>query len=342
MPKKHTIEDIARIAGVSRGTVSRVLNNHPSVSDEYRQKVLNVIDALNYRPSLSAREMRTGESGLIGFVTNNIATTPHAFGIIEGAQNEVWQHDKLLLVLNTEGDKEIEQRAIELLLARGVDGIIYATMFHQPVEPPEIIGQIPFVLVNCYAEDPTLSWVIPDEVGGGYLATKTLLKQGHTKVGFINLDRIENRPAAKGRFEGYVQAHEEYGVPVNEVYIREGNSNADMGYLRTKELMQLPNPPTALFCSTDRTAMGAYFALLELGLSIPDDVAVVGFDNEELIAAYLHPPLTTLALPHHEMGQWGVKHLLAISADSDQQPIHEALPCPLVSRQSVEVNYEKP
>jgi LacI family transcriptional regulator len=149
----------------------------------------------------------------------------------------------------------------------------------------------------------------------------------------INAGRVI--PAAVGRLEGYKQALSAYEVSFDPGLVRSGNTMADSGYRHTLDLMRLPDPPTALFCGTDRMAMGAYDALKELGRAIPGDVAVRGFDNEDLIAPYLRPPLSTSALPHYEMGQWAVQYLIEHSRGSSEDPsIQHVIHCPLVERAS--------
>lgn len=330
-----TIKQVANRAGVSFKTVSRVLNNDPNVANATRERVLRAIEELDYRPNLAARHMRTGRSQIIGFITDEIATTPFAVNIVKGAQHQAWLNDKMLLVMNTERDPEIEARAIRMMLERRVEGIIYATMYHRVVTPPDIIREVPTVLLDCYCEDRSLPSVVPDEVYGGCVATEVLIKNGHRRIAFVNVDFERHYPAAAGRLEGYRQTLEAHGIPFDEALVLYGNTMADQGYKHTLTLMNLPEPPTALFCGTDRTAMGAYDALKELGLCIPDDIAVIGFDNQELIAAYLRPALSTMALPHYEMGEWAVHQLMEHPQDPLENPVQAKIACPYVERKSV-------
>lgn len=338
MSTKHTIEDIAQKAGVSRGTVSRVLNNHPSVNAATRARVMAVIESLNYRPNFSARHMRTASSNLVGFglITDEVITTPYAVDIISGAQEALWARNKVMLVVNAGYQSQLTRLSLEAMLERRVEGIIYAAMYHRPVElPPEMSG-VPVVLVNCFAADRSLPSVVPDEEQGGYLATQTLLAKGHRRIGFINLggDPVPV-PAATGRLRGYKKALAEYGIPFDPALLRATGQTPQDNYQITLDLMQTPDPPTAIFCGNDRTAMGCYGALSHLGLRIPDDVAVMGFDNQKDIADGLWPPLTTIQLPHYAMGEWAVKYLETYAGHDSQPPIQATLPCPLVSRQSV-------
>ncbi len=333
MQLKPTIQHIARQAGVSVTTVSRVLNEHPNVRSGTRARVEEVMAALEYRPNFAARSMRTQRSQVIAFVTDQIATTPFAVRTVEGAQRLAWEHGKLLFVVNTSGDASLEEAVLENLLERQVEGVIYAALYHRRVEPPALLKEVPTVLIDCFSDDGAFTSVVPDEAKAGFTATQTLLELGHRRVALLNLRR--GTVAAEQRQVGYEQALAEHGVELDKKLVRYGDWTASGGYLHTLAVMQLPEPPSALFCANDRTAMGAYDALRELNLRIPEDVSVVGFDDQEVIAAYLRPALTTMALPHYEMGRWAVNALLR-----QDKPVQAKLECPLVPRASVSFRRE--
>jgi len=339
MRQKYTIEDIAQRAGVSRQTVSRVLNNHPSVSDETRQAVITVIERLDYRPNFSARHMRTNSSKLVGFgmITDEVIVTPYAVDIITGAQDALWSQGKGMLVVSASYGTAMTEASLEALLERRVEGIIYAAMFHREVELTPKMSQVPVVLVNCYAKDRNYPSVVPNEVGGGYAATNLLLRKGHTRIAFINLGAPPDRPppiaAASGRLAGYKTALDEYQVPFDESLVKVTNQTPQVVVQVTKELMSLANPPTAIFCGNDRAAMGCYNALASMHLRIPYDVAVVGFDNQTSIAENLWPPLTTVQLPHYEMGNWAVEFLASMT-ETQYPPVQHLANCPVVERES--------
>ncbi len=301
-PRKRpsTMSDIAREAGVSQTTVSFVLNNHSSSANipaETKDRILETAKKLSYRPNLAAKALRTNQTHTIGFITDRIATTPHAVKIIKGAQDAAWANGKLLLIVNTGSDATVTETAIEMLLERQVEGIIYAAMYHQEVALPANIYEGSSVLVDCFCADRSLPSVVPNEIQGGRTATEMLLKKGHRRIGFIN--NVNPIPASFGRLEGYKQALKAYGVPFDEDLVRLHASESRGGYRGTLELLQLREPPTAIFCFSDFMAVGAYDALRTLGLSIPDDVAVMGFDNYELITTKLSFPLSTIELPHY-------------------------------------------
>ncbi len=326
--------DVAKLAGVSQTTVSFVINGNPEIPDETKERVRSAISELGYRPNLAAKSLRTRHSGIIGFVTDEIAITPFAGKIFEGAQDVAWEQEKILLLVNTKNDAKLQARAIEMLMDRRVEGIIFATMYHRPVNLPDMLWHIPSVLLDCFVDDSSLPSVVPDEVGGAFKATRVLLQKGHRRVGFAsNHDPI---PATALRLEGYKAALSAQGIPFDPALIATDDSSADGGYRCAQKLMKEPDRPTALFCFNDRMAMGAYDALRKLNLSIPEDVAVMGFDNQEMISAHLYPPLSTIELPHYEMGKWATSYLLEhLDREGRLNPIQHKIECPLIERDSI-------
>ena len=201
-----TMNDVARQAGLSQTTVSLVLNEVTTVSipDETRQRVWKAVKELDYRPNAAAKMLRTNRTNTIGFITDEIATTPFAGKIIEGAQDLALDNDKILVVVNVGRSPVVEQKAIKMLLERQVEAIIYATMYHREVILPFDTDLLPVVLLDCYTSDRSLPSVVPDEITGGRVATETLLNKGHRRIGFINLPG--DLPAPVGRLEGYRKA----------------------------------------------------------------------------------------------------------------------------------------
>jgi LacI family transcriptional regulator len=334
--RKPTMTDVAKLAGVSQTTVSFVLNNVSSanISEETKTRVLKAVKNLGYRNSSPVYDLRDSRTHMIGFLTDEIGTSPFAGDALRGAQEMAWASNKMLVLLNTGGNKDVEEEAIQTLLDRQVEGIVYAAMFTREVNPPSTLGSIPTVLMNCFSKDKKYSSVIPSEVSGGRKATEELIKAGHRRIGFINGEPWMH--ATDARLDGYKKALESHGIEFAPEVICYGNWRPDTGYDSTMSLMSLPNPPTALFCGNDLMAVGAYHALAVLGKRIPQDVAVVGYDNQEQLAVYLKPPLSTVALPHYEIGRWAVKHLLQlIESDSNLPAVQEKITCPFISRESI-------
>lgn len=334
-----SMKDVAKHAGVSQTTVSFVINNVPdtNIPQETQDRVLASVQELGYRPNALARGLRSQTTHTIGIISDEIATTPYAGEVIQGAQDVAWSHDKLILLINTGKDKRMKQAAVNALLERQVDGIVYATVYHRQVSPPDILWEVPAVLVDCFVTDGSLPSVVPDEFGGAYAATQRMIQAGHTRIGFIN--NVDNIPATKGRDQGYRQAMMAYNLPVDEALILTQPPLPTGGFAGAMSLLQRPDRPTAIFCFNDRMAMGVYQAAQDLGLAIPNDLAVMGFDNQEVLANWMRPPLSTMQLPHYAMGQWAIEQLMRMvnSPDSPEhdQPIQHKLTCPLIERASV-------
>jgi LacI family transcriptional regulator len=330
------IRQVAERAGFSVTTVSHVLNDVPGkrIAESTRQRIRAAAEELRYRPNLVAQGLRTQRTNTIGFVSDSIATTPYAGKMILGAQDAAAEVGSLLIMLSSDGNAELEEAEIQALIDRQVDGIIYAAMFHRVVTPPARLEGSRAVLLDARTATGEFSSVVPDEIGGARGAVEELLAHGHRRIGFIIHD--SDVPATRGRLVGYRQALEVYGVQFDPSLVIPCQGDAAGGFDGANALLQRSDRPTGLFCYTDRIAFGAYQAAAELGLSVPQDVSIVGFDDQELISASLRPGLTTMALPHYDMGKWAVKTLLdQISKDGDAPVVHQLLPCPLVRRASV-------
>jgi LacI family transcriptional regulator len=333
--RSPTITDVARLADVSITTVSFVLNEAAdrSIADETRRRVRAAAEHLGYRPNAAAKLLRTHRSHTIGFVADEVASTPFAGDIIRGARETAWKHGKVLIVVDTGYDSAVAASAVDVMLERRIEGLIVAAKYHRPLAPPPTAGEVPTVLVDCVAVDRSLPSVVPDELGGGRTATEALIRKGHRRIGFINLG--PGIPASTGRLDGYAAALRDHGLPFNQALVRYTDSEVPgRGYRCALDLLDLSDPPTGIFCGNDRTAMEVYEAVKGRGLRIPEDVAIVGFDDMRIIAAHLNPPLSTVALPHHEMGRWAVEYLIR-HPEPGGQPVQHLMPCPYVARASV-------
>ena len=326
------MEDVARHVGLSRTTVSFVINGRRDVqiSEASRLRIWDAVRELGYRPNAGAQSLALNRSNLVGLVTD-ITSTPFGGGIIHGAQHAAWKQGKLLLIVNSEGDPAVESSALDMLLERRIEGVIFATQSHREIVVPESAAELPTVLVHCFDAARALPSVLPDEEQGGYSATRRLVDAGHVRIGLINLSA--DTPAAIGRRLGYERALSEAGIAVDPALVLSGDATADGGYACAAAFLGAPDAPTAFFCANDRTAMGAYDAIKERGLQIPADISVVGYDNQEIIAGYLRPGLTTVALPFDEMGSVAIDMISTLSA-GEHAP-SRIVPAPLVERGSV-------
>jgi two-component system cell cycle sensor histidine kinase/response regulator CckA len=329
------LRDIAALAGVSPTEASAILRGHadPSIADATRRRVLGASNALAYRPSSLTVGRRGQASDIIGFVSDVIAATPFAGRMIHGAQDVARAAGRVVAIIETSGDLTIEARAFHELTERRVDALIYATMYHRIVEPRLANIEIPTVLLDCRSVDRTLSSVVPDEFGGAYTAVERLIAAGHREIGYVQ--NVERTPATAGRMEGYRRALEDHGVVFDPSLVVTAASDIRGGEEAADELVGRGDRPTALFCFNDRLAMGAYRAARRVGIDIPTQLSIVGFDNQDLLAPLFDPPLTTIQMPHYEMGRWAMKHLLAVLAGEVDAPVQHVMPCPLVERESV-------
>lgn len=321
-------------------TVSHILNDVESAraSDETRERVRATAARLGYGANRIARSLRRQQSEMIGLLSEEIATTPHAGRIILGAQQAARERGLTLVLINTTRDDDDIQRDTDALLRQQVDGVLYATMYHREIVLPASLEAIPTVLIDSASADGRVPSVVPDEEGGAYAAVQELTDHGHRRIGFLT--NAEDVPATRGRLAGYRRALGDVGVEYDAALVVAEPSETPGGYKAAREILNRPVRPTALFCYNDRMAMGAYRAAAELGLRIPTDLSIVGFDNQELIAEGLYPALTTVALPHFEMGRWALDALAGLmdsEGDLESRPAHQpaVLSCPLVRRQSV-------
>ena len=325
-----TMRDVAKAAGVSVATVSHVVNDKQGVriGEDARRRVHDAVAELGYRPNALAKTLSRGTSRFIGLVSDAIATTPFAGQIIHGAQDEAWKHGYVLLVADTDGNRAAEDEAIAMMLEHQVHGVLYSSWFHHEVTVPPALENTDTVLVDCYASSSELPTVVPDEEQGGRVATEELLDGGHRRIAFLNTTTPS--PAQAGRLAGYRAALEAAGVAFDPELVFPTAPDQQGGYSAAPLL--LATDATAVFCHNDRVAMGLYDGLREHGIRIPDDIAVMGFDNQDVISAHLRPPLSTVALPHYDLGAVAVRVLLGLEPAKDT---HQYLvTCPPVVRQS--------
>ncbi len=328
------IGDVARAASVSITTVSHALSGRGQVAAKTRERILKVADELGYSPNRLASGLRSRRSNILGFVSDDIATTPFATRVVLGAQDAAAERDQLLVVVNSNRDTAIELRQVAALVAAQVDGIVYARMFHQSTaELPEQLGRIPTALLDTTDPGGTLSSAVPDEVQIGRLATETLLKAGHT--GIVHLTIEDAGRGRDGRIQGYTEAMRAAGLEPRVIAAPEP-ADSRAGRVAFKALLRRAwDDVTAVFAFNDPMAMGMYQLAVRSGVRVPEDLSIVGVDDFEPVAAGLLPGLTTVALPHYEMGRWGVEAVLAMLDGEDAPTGDLLLPGTLVTRASV-------
>ncbi|GIG90580.1 LacI family DNA-binding transcriptional regulator [Plantactinospora endophytica] len=310
-----TLADVARRAGLSKTAVSLVLNGREGtrLSAEAHQRVFAAAEELGYRPNIAARSLRTRKTATIAFVSDVVATTRFAGGLIRGALDAARERNHVLLIAETQGDTSFEQHAIDAMIDRQVDGVIYAAMATRRLTVPPALLANPVVLLNATSPDG-LPCVLPDDEQAGHTAARTLLDHGHRdRIAVVGRNRLkEHDPevslAADARMRGIQRALSEAGTSLgHEVFCRDWLP--EYGFSAMRSLLHRSPRPTAVICMNDRLAFGVYQALADAGLGVPGDVSVISFDDDP-IAAWLRPALSTVAIPHEPMGRRAVELLL--------------------------------
>lgn len=310
-----TLAQVAERAGVSPGAVSQVLNEHPQarISTDARERINRAVEELGYRPNMVARSLRMAKSGTFGFISDSVTITRHATGMLRGALRAADESDHFLLIAETGGDPARERRAVESLLDRGVDGIVFAAMKSRHLADYPLPRGVPHVNVNLSHSDGAVA-VLPDEFTAGRDSVRLLAEAGHRDgIVVVGHDLAPgNDPTlavtARRRLDGIAHEMDARGMrPLGE--FRCDDWEPEFGYEAAKRALGL-HGLSAMLCLNDRIAVGAYQAVAESGRSIPADVSVMSFDDDE-IAAALRPGLTTIAMPHETMGATAIQVLTA-------------------------------
>ncbi|MEV6945032.1 LacI family DNA-binding transcriptional regulator [Streptomyces sp. NPDC051172] len=335
---RPTSRDVARLAGVSHTAVSFVFNGRAegNLSPATQERIRQAAAQLGYRPDPVARGLRRRRTAVIGLITDEIASSPFAGRLLRGAMETAWGSEHLVLTVDSGGDRAKEDAAVAELLDRRVDGIIYAAMSLRRVRVPEGLHRTHSVLANCLSEDDSLPAVIPAERGGGRTAARLLLEEGHRRVALIG---GQDDIASTERLRGFRDALRAEGITVPKEWVVRSGGEISGGYegaLRILDGLPADRRPTGVFCYNDRVAAGVLHAATRLDIDVPGDLSVVGYDDQEHMAAFLSPPLTTVALPHRAMGEAAAR-LLLDAIDTGRTPLATVrrLACPVVTRASV-------
>jgi LacI family transcriptional regulator len=327
-----TIRDVAQLAGVSPATVSKVLNETSYVSHETRTRVLSAIEKLNFRPNTIARSLKKNRTLTIGLVTDDLEGV-FTMSMMRGVEAVASAQGFSVFLCNSYGDMRREREHLDVLLAKQVEGVILLSGYRvrERGAPALPLGTLPVVYLYQYTHDVNAPCVLPDDLDGGRIGTRHLIAAGRKRIGLIN--GPAHYEATHQRLQGYREALESSGLPYDPMLIRVGKWHEHSGYEIARDLMQLPQPPDALFCMSDSIAVGALDALHELNIRVPEDVALVGFDNRHF-SQHQRPPLTTIGLPLVEMGNLAGKLLLSAILDNQRETGLQYVPCELVQRLS--------
>ena len=306
--KEVTIQDIARVAGVSKSTVSRVLNGTAAVNMAKKKAVLEATKRLGFKPNIVARSLARGRSMTIGVMTQLIGSPFYdtvAQGVIAGLQGTHYSP----LFVDGQWQRSDQLEAIRALVGRRVDGLVLIGGDISSEEIVEHCGELPTVFVSRHLEAESHRCVYTDNVKGGYHATKYLIDKGHQNIAIIC--GLEHHPDAVDRLKGYQMALKEANLPINLNLVLSGDFSAGSGADAINSLVASSEPFTAVFAANDLTAFGARLALDRHGFSVPDNVSLIGFDDQ-MESAYTTPPLTTVRQPAKIMGELGVKGILKL------------------------------
>lgn len=330
MTKRATMNDIAVAAGVSQATVSLVMNDvsNARVSAETRGRVKELAASLGYALKGAARAIDTA---LIGMLIDDVSSTPFAAPFIEGARAEAARHGVVVAVVCTGADPATEDAALRMFQAAGAQGVLYTSLVTRLVTPPPRLSQLSAVLVNCHDRDHLQANVTPGDVMGAFAATSALIAAGHKRIGHLPGEAWGE--AARDRMLGFRRALASQDIFFDPSLVSGPAWTVASGREQMAALLDLVHPPTAVFCFNDRVAMGAYEAIHARNLRIPNDISVIGFDNDDL-SAHLQPPLSTMVLPHDEMVRWAVARLLE-RATTTLPPARVKIDCEPVLRGSI-------
>ena len=338
MPRKRvTSQDVAELAGVSRTTVSFVLNNVPGmkISQETRQRVLEAARQLNYYPASAARSLASGRTNFIGLVLCQSPTSIFADAflpeVIRGL-GEVAQECGFRILLESVEDVTRPDAYISLVREKYIDGLIVSGPRSDDAQLPQLAKEgFPIVLLGQLNE-VNFNFVDVDNVGAARMATEHLIALGHQRIGLIT-NAPPQYTASRDRQRGYRLALEAHGIAYDQNLVRYGNFREESGYEAMTQLLELTERPTAMFVACDLVAFGAMEAIKEHGLAIPEDIALVGFDDVRL-APYVDPPLTTVRLPAYEQGQRAGDLLIRLIRGEKSMETQILLETELVVRES--------
>jgi DNA-binding LacI/PurR family transcriptional regulator len=325
-----TLQDIAAAVGVTQTTVANALNGKGNVSEATRQHILKCAEELGYRPNILARSLAKGKTDTLGFLLPTIAN-PFYPEIAEAIERTAGQHGYQMLLCNTYYDFQQGRQHLERLVSRWVDGVI---VMGSSMDIADLTAHfqrgLPTVLCDWQEnESPqNIPQVSVDFRHAGALAAEHLLALGHQQVAII-----VSEPQQTLRLEGFRAGLEAAGLPLAAGMIRQGDSTLESGYAAAKELLAAPTRPTAIFATTDWMALGALEAILDAGLSVPQDISIVGLDDI-VVSAHIRPPLTTVAVPKAQLAKAATELLLGLINGGHPDPLFRMIEPSLIVRQS--------
>lgn len=333
---RATLKEVSELAEVSVATASLVLSGKSGnrFTEDTATRVRDAADKLGYRANRLARSLRSQQTRVLGLLSIEVLTTPYAGDMIRGAQMAARARDYDLLVVEIENSPASIAEGFELLADHQADGVLLASYFHNKVDVPTVRPRH-LVLADAYATTHDVDAFVPNEYESMMQVLDLIGQAGHTQVGYVG--DHNDFPAVRGREAALRHAAAKYNwAHIEQNMVRKSDTNTSDGYESAKTLLERNSDITAIVAYNDRLAMGVYEAARELGLAIPSDLSIVSFDDQRLISEALRPGLTTVALPHLEMGRLAVEKLIELVESEDEAtPAEVAIVGDLVVRGSV-------
>jgi len=333
-PSRATIRDVARLAGVSIGTASKALNANGRLRQETRDRVMKVASELGFRPNSMAQSLHRSKSMTVGIISND-SFGRFSFPIVEALEEHFADQGIAVFMCNATDDPERERQHLDQLLGKRVDGILVTARRSDKRAPIDVPGHaLPVIYVFSQTDDPDALCLLPDDEGGAILAVQHLAGLGRKRIAHIT--GPENFEAVRLRRAGYLKALAEAGLPAIDKYCLNGRWSEEWGRDAVAALFDGQSQiPDGLFCGNDQIARGAADALRERGLKVPEDVAIVGFDNWDVMAKASRPPLSSIDMNLKALGREAGERLIDMIGGKRSSGVRR-LPCTLVVRQSTQ------
>lgn len=328
-----TMREVAKRAEVSIATVSAVINESAYVTPKLKQRVLNAIEELNYKPNVLAKFLRFHKTSTIGVIIRDVQN-PFYPAVVKGIEDTAWSQEHIVCLCNSEGHIERELSFLQSLLQRKVDGVLLATTTLGDNPSVEVLEQenIPYVIINRHPGTiEHMNYVGIDNKQAAILATEHLVSLGRKKI--VVVQGPEDYSTSQERTAGFIEALRKHNYPIQSGFLERGDYLVEGGYEAAKRLLDLPDKPDAIFCANDLMAFGVIEKLIEEHVRVPQDISVVGCDNI-YFSKYFRTPLTTVDYPKYEMGKIAVEMLLDIIEEKVQGKRQVILSPQLVVRDS--------
>lgn len=327
-----TILDVAKRAGLSKTTVSRVINNQAYVSEENRALVLQAMKELDYHPSPAARRLRGQQTMTIGVLVSTVIQPLFAC-LVDAIERTAYENGYKIMICQSQGNKEKELLFLNMLKTKQVDGVIITSLENDWKDIKSFVTNGPIVLCNEYINESSVPVIKLDQFNGTYLGIQHLIKRGHQKIGYCTGGLFAEHGKDKDRNQGYQKAMAEAGISINPAWIFVDRHTNEDGKKLLTHMMDMEDRPTAIFTGSDEVAAGMLLQAREQGVRIPEDLAVMGFDDQP-VAEWTSPPLTTVRQPIEEMGQKSTQLIIDALHQNEKDREQHELPIEIIIRQS--------